>query len=64
VLALWSGRGGLASWYAADGGPLAIWRAWADDVTGGPIDAGHFFPEELPEATAQKLADFFAAPRR
>lgn len=59
VLVLWSGRGGLDSWYADAGGPLAIWRAWADQVEGGPVDAGHFFPEEMPVQTATALAGFF-----
>jgi haloacetate dehalogenase len=61
VLALWSGRGPLGSWYAEAGGPLGLWRAWADDVRGRPLDAGHFFPEELPEETADALGRFFAA---
>jgi haloacetate dehalogenase len=60
VLVLWSGRGPLGSWYAERGGPLALWRAWANDVRGGPLDAGHFFPEEIPERTAQELSGFFA----
>ena len=60
VLALWSGRGALNTWYAEAGGPLALWRAWADDVQGGPLDAGHFFPEEIPDETANALARFFA----
>ncbi|MBV8103986.1 MAG: alpha/beta hydrolase [Hyphomicrobiales bacterium] len=63
LLALWSGRGPLGSWYSAAGGPLAIWRAWADDVRGGPLDAGHFFPEEVPERTATALQRFCAADR-
>jgi haloacetate dehalogenase len=58
LLVLWSGRGPLQSWYAEAGGPLALWRAWADDVRGGPLDAGHFFPEEIPQRTAQELRDF------
>jgi haloacetate dehalogenase len=61
LLALWSGRGALGAWYADAGGPLALWRAWADDVQGRPLDAGHFFPEEAPEETADVLARFFAA---
>ncbi len=61
VLALWSGRGPLNSWYAEAGGPLALWRAWADDVRGTPLDGGHFFPEEMPEQTAAELDKFFAA---
>jgi len=59
VLALWSGRGPLHTWYVESGGPLAIWRAWADEVEGGPLDAGHFFPEELPEDVAGALTRFF-----
>jgi haloacetate dehalogenase len=61
VLALWSGRGPLGSWYAEAGGPLALWRAWADDVRGQPVDADHFFPEELPNETADILGRSFAA---
>ena len=59
VLALWSGRGPLETWYSGVGGPLAVWRSWADDVRGGALDAGHFFPEELPDLTAHRLAAFF-----
>jgi haloacetate dehalogenase len=61
VLVLWSGRGPLGSWYAEVGAPLALWRAWANDVRGGALDAGHFFPEEIPERTADELSGFFAA---
>jgi haloacetate dehalogenase len=61
VLVLWSGRGPLGTWYAEVGGPLALWRAFANDVRGGALDAGHFFPEEMPERTAEKLSAFFAA---
>jgi len=63
VLALWSSRGGLDSWYSDAGGPLAIWRAWAHEVEGCSVDAGHFFPEEIPEKTATLLARFFGAQR-
>jgi haloacetate dehalogenase len=59
VLVLWSGRGPLGTWYAEVGGPLALWRAWAINVSGGPLDAGHFFPEEIPEQTAEELGRFF-----
>src|SRR4051812_45512024 len=34
VLALWSAGGPLGTWYDSDGGPLALWREWADDVRG------------------------------
>jgi haloacetate dehalogenase len=60
VLALWSATGALNTWYEDEGGPLALWRAWADDVGGGPVKGGHFFPEEAPEETAAALSTFFA----
>jgi haloacetate dehalogenase len=59
LLVLWSGRGPLDAWYAEAGGPLAIWRAWADDVAGHAVAAGHFFPEESPAETLDALARFF-----
>lgn len=55
VLALWSARGAVNSWYE----PLTVWRQWADDVRGGPITAGHFLPEEAPDEIAAALAEFF-----
>jgi haloacetate dehalogenase len=61
LLALWSAWGGLHAWYTEAGGPLVLWRAWADDVQGRPLDAGHFFPEEIPDETASVLTRFFAA---
>ena len=42
-------------------GPIALWRAWSDTVEGHPVNAGHFFPEEAPEHTAEILSRFFAA---
>ncbi|WP_186420976.1 alpha/beta hydrolase [Bosea sp. CS1GBMeth4] len=62
VLALWSAEGALARWYEADGGPLAIWRRWADTVEGAGVAGGHFFPEEHPMATAEALRGFFLDP--
>jgi haloacetate dehalogenase len=61
LLALWSAEGPLDTWYAQDGGPLALWRAWGDDVQGYPLRGGHFFAEEAPEQTAAALRDFFRA---
>jgi haloacetate dehalogenase len=60
VLALWSASGPLGSWYHHDGGPLALWRQVAPDVTGAPVHGGHFFPEEQPAAIAATLTGFFA----
>jgi haloacetate dehalogenase len=63
VLLLWSARGALNTWYAADGGPLALWRKWADDVQGHPIEAGHFFPEETAQDTFEALRPFLNGSR-
>ncbi|TGQ34642.1 alpha/beta hydrolase [Mesorhizobium sp. M00.F.Ca.ET.216.01.1.1] len=59
LLALWSGQGGLENWYADEGGPLSIWRKWADRVEGNAVEGGHFFPEEHPRQTAAALSQFF-----
>jgi haloacetate dehalogenase len=58
LLALWSASGGLSTWYENEGGPLSIWRSWANDVRGQAVDGGHFFPEEHSEATADLLRTF------
>lgn len=55
VLALWSATGAVHRWYDD---PLAVWRQWADDVHGGPLDAGHFLPEEAPDAVIEALRAF------
>jgi haloacetate dehalogenase len=60
LLALWSARGALNTWYVDAGGPLALWRGWSDTVLGHPIDAGHFFPEEASQATHEALEQFFS----
>ncbi len=58
LLVLWSGLGGLEFWYGGEGGPLALWKNWGNDVQGQAINAGHFFPEEIPEQTATLLKAF------
>jgi haloacetate dehalogenase len=55
TLVLWEQDGALGRWY---GDPLDIWRTWADDVTGGPVDAGHFLAEEAPDETLAWLLPF------
>jgi haloacetate dehalogenase len=59
LLALWSAHGPLGTWYGEAGGPIGLWRAWSDDVHGHSLSAGHFFPEEAPERTAEALSRFF-----
>jgi haloacetate dehalogenase len=57
LLVVWSAQGPLDSWYAE--GPIALWRDWADDVTGYALQGGHFFAESAPQQTAQGLRRFF-----
>ena len=61
LLALWAKEGPLDQWYGAQGGPLGVWRRWADDVQGEAVRGGHFFPESFPGPTAERLARFLAA---
>lgn len=61
VLALWSRGGAVDTWYADEGGPLALWREFAHDVHGTNVEGGHFFPERNATQTAGALRDFFAA---
>jgi haloacetate dehalogenase len=56
---LWAGRGALQAWYDT----LAIWREWADDVTGRALDCGHFMVEEQPRETLAAIRDFHAGSR-
>ena len=51
---LWAGRGALESWYD----PLAVWRGWADDVSGRALDCGHFLMEERPDEVRAAIRDF------
>jgi len=53
---LWGERGVVGKLFD----PLADWRVACDGrVSGSALPAGHFIPEELPDQTAQQLADFF-----
>ena len=55
TLVIWGERGVVNRLFK----PLALWQAQcAGRVSGQAVPAGHFIPEELPEATAQALANF------
>ena len=58
ALFLWAAQDDMEDLY---GDPLAIWRDWADDIDGYPIDCGHHMAEEAPAEVASYLAKFFAA---
>ena len=55
VLMLWATRDDMERLY---GDPVAVWRRWADNVRGAPIDSGHHMAEEAPEQLAAALSDF------
>ncbi|WP_329092690.1 alpha/beta hydrolase [Actinomadura citrea] len=55
TLVLWSARDDLEDLY---GDPVRIWRAWADDVRGSPIDSGHHMAEEAPDSVAGAIGAF------
>jgi haloacetate dehalogenase len=55
TLFLWSSRDDMEDLY---GDPLAVWRPWADDLRGAPIDSGHHVAEQNPSALSEALIDF------
>lgn len=57
TLALWGSRGLVGTLYE----PLNIWRDYCSGELGGhAIEAGHYLPEEAPEATLAALRDFLS----
>jgi len=59
TLVLWGEHGVVGRLYA----PLSLWEAQCTGcVSGAPMDAGHFIPEERPDDTADRLGAFFLAP--
>jgi haloacetate dehalogenase len=57
VMVLWATRDDMEDLY---GDVLAVWRGWADDVRGGPIESGHHIAEDAPQALAASLRAFLA----
>jgi haloacetate dehalogenase len=60
MLHLWAAGGPLDTFYGQEGGPLGIWRKWANNVQGQAIKGGHFFPEENPVETTELLKKFLS----
>ena len=58
TLAVWGARSHTGTVW---GDLVPIWRDYADDVTGGPIDCGHYVPEEAPDPLYDKLNAFLSA---
>lgn len=55
LLVLWGAKGFVQKSYDL----LGVWRAYASDVTGQPIDCGHFLPEEASSEVIEALEQFF-----
>jgi haloacetate dehalogenase len=55
LLALWGRSGQLDRAYDV----LSVWRSWAKDVHGRPLDCGHYLAEEAPDETYRELRAFF-----
>ena len=55
ILVLWGSRSSVGR---GRDDPLAIWRTRAREVTGEPLDAGHFLAEERPAETLAALERF------
>ena len=58
MLLLWGLRGVVHALFD----PMALWRAQCAegvDLQGEALPSGHYIPEELPEATAERLLHFF-----
>lgn len=59
LLALWSEQDDLVDLH---GDPLAIWREWADEVSGHGIDSGHHVAEDAPAPLAEAIIGFLDRP--
>lgn len=55
TLLLWSTQDDLERLY---GDPVEVWRSWADDLRGEPIDSRHHMAEENPQAVVRALLRF------
>jgi len=58
LLAIWGARSHTG---IVHGDVLAVWKDYASDVTGGPIDCGHYVPEEAPDETLRWFLKHFSA---
>ncbi|MGE0765656.1 MAG: alpha/beta fold hydrolase [Hyphomicrobiaceae bacterium] len=57
MLALW----GASRKHGFVNKPLETWRAWCPHVVGGPVESGHFLPEEAADETLAAVMPFLMA---
>lgn len=55
LLVLWGAHGVIEACFD----PLSLWRERADSVRGKALEAGHYLPEEVPDALLTELLTFF-----
>jgi haloacetate dehalogenase len=56
LLVVWGARSHTGT---VHGDVLAVWKHYASNATGGPIDCGHYVPEEAPEETLRYFLQHF-----
>jgi haloacetate dehalogenase len=56
LLVIWGAKSHTGTVY---GDVLSIWSAYGEDVTGGPIDCGHYVNEDAPDETFERFKKFF-----
>jgi len=57
TLVLWGRRSGVGRFYGGD--IVKVWREAATQVTGGPLETGHYPAEEEPKAVLEAFERFF-----
>jgi haloacetate dehalogenase len=57
MLMMWASQDDLGDLY---GDVLSVWRPWAADLRGDPLNCGHHMAEEVPEELAAELRAFLA----
>ena len=56
LLALWGAKGKIGEWYE----PLDVWRRYCEaEVSGGPVNSGHYLAEEAPGEVLERFFAFF-----
>ena len=56
MLVLWGKKAKIEAWYDA----LAVWRQYCvAEVSGGPVNSGHYLAEEAPQEVLERLGAFF-----
>jgi len=56
LMALWGAKGKIEAWYE----PLDIWRRYCEaEVSGGPVNSGHYLAEEVPGEVLDQFFTFF-----